>query len=190
MNSPQPFPSPSAPPENHSMLNRWNYSLVSDVCYADPAQQSYKKAAQFLGDTVEDWGCGTAWARRFFKNYRGIDGSPHPNNDAVIDLVNYTSNVDNILMREVLEYNIAWKKVLDNVKKSFKKKFCLIISTPFAEKTHIDNYSNKGVPELRFNKQDILTEFPVSEFKTRQVTIKTSHLYNQDWILYVEKVNS
>jgi hypothetical protein len=196
-----PSASPSAPPpspspkltSSQSMLNKWDYSVVSDVCYADVDQQSYKKAAAFLGDSVEDWGCGTAWARRFFKNYRGIDGSAHRNTDEVVDLVDYTSNVDNILMREALEYNLAWKKILNNIKASFNKKFCLIISTPFADKTHVETYyeartKNGGtIPEIRFNKTDILNEFPQPEFKISEETIKTNHLYNQDWILYVER---
>jgi len=51
-----------------SMLNKWNYSSRGQVCYSDPKQESYKKAAKFLGDTVEDWGCGTGWVKKYFKN--------------------------------------------------------------------------------------------------------------------------
>jgi len=171
-----------------SMLNKWSYGKVGQVCYSDPKQESYKKAAEFLGDTVEDWGCGTGWVKKFFKNYRGIDGSPSEfiRSDEVTDFADYTSNVENILMREALEYNIEWKKVLENVKKSFRKKFCLIISTPFTEKTHVDRYY-RDIPEIRFKKQDILDMFPESEFNIKEEMIKTKHLYNQDWILYVER---
>lgn len=170
-----------------SMLNKWNYDKVGDVCYADPKQESYKKAAEFLGDTVEDWGCGTSWARKFFKNYRGIDGSKHKNNDIHADLTNYTSSTDNILMREVLEYNTNWKQILSNVKKSFKKKFCLIISTPFADTTHISYTSPNGVQEHQFKKEDILNEFPESHFIIEEESIKTNHLYNQDNIFYITR---
>lgn len=177
--------------KNKTMLGKWDYSIVSDVCFSDPDCKSYKKAAEFLGDTVEDWGCGTAWAKRYFKNYRGIDGSLSKNipKENVLDLVDYTSSVDNVLIREVLEYNTEWKKILDNVKKSFKKKLCLIISTPFAEKTHVSYISPNGIKERQFKKEDILNEFPEAEFKVKEELIKTDHLYNQDWILYVEKIN-
>ena len=178
-----------------SMLNKWKYGKVGQVCYSDPKQESYKKAAKFLGGEVEDWGCGTGWAKKYFKNYKGIDGSPSEfvKPDEIVDIVNYTSNVNNILMREVLEYNIKWKRIIDNVKKSFKKKFCLIISTPFADETHVGaEYKSiaKGVgmiPEILFKKQDILDMFPKTDFKLKEETIKTNHLYNQDWILYVER---
>lgn len=122
-----------------SMLSKFDYSGVSDVCYADANQESYKKAAEFLGDTVEDWGCGTGWSKRHFKNYKGIDGSPSKlvAEKDIVDLVNYTSSVDNILMRQVLELNIEWRQILENVKKSFKKKFFLVVFTPFVEKTII-----------------------------------------------------
>lgn len=169
------------------MKNKWKYT--GSVMFSDIKQESYKKAAEFLGDTVEDWGCGTGWAKRFFKNYHGIDGSPSefvlP--EDTVDLVDYTSDVDSILMREVLEYNTKWKKILKNVKRSFKKKLCLIISTPFAEKTHIDTWYGE-IPELRFKKEDILKQF--KDCKTKEETIKTNHLYGQDWILYVEKITS
>lgn len=170
------------------MKGKWDYSKTSQVCYSDSDCQSYKKSAEFLGDTVEDWGGGTGWAKRYFKNYRNVDFSPHTNTDEVADLVNYTSDVDNILMREVLEYNTEWKKILDNVKKSFKKKFCLIISTPFTDKTHISCVSKNGIKEYRFKKEDILNEF--NGYKLKEETVKTDHLYGQDWILYVQRNNS
>lgn len=175
------------------MLDKWDYSNVSSVCYSDPKCESYKKAAAFLGDEVEDWGCGTAWAKMYFKKYRGIDGSRHSNVDIVADVAEYRSSVNNILMREVLEYNTRWEEVLENVKKSFKKKFCLVVSTPFAKVTHValqekaPTRSGGIIPELNFNKKDILDKFPRSEFITKEEIIETNHLYNRDWILYVER---
>jgi hypothetical protein len=182
------------------MLNKWDYSGVDEICYSDVAQLSYKKSAEFLGDTVEDWGCGTGWSRRFFKNYRGIDASPSrfvaPRD--VVDLVNYTSDVDNILMRQVLELNADWRKILENVKKSFRKKFCLVVFTPLAEVTHIGcvekAYTATDVERdfshslIFFNKQEILDYFPEKEFTVKEETVATGQGYNQDWILYVERI--
>jgi hypothetical protein len=183
-----------------SMLNKWDYSGCDEMCFSDVNQESYKKAAEFLGDTVEDWGCGTGWAKRYFKNYRGIDGSLHRNVDEQVDLVTYTSKVDNILMRQVLECNVEWRKILENVKKSFQKKFCLVIYTPFVNKTRVgslhvpvkaDNTrmdSSMAIPEINFNKQDILDCFPESEYRVREEEIKTTQGYGRDWVIYVEKV--
>ena len=121
-----------------SMLDMWDYSGVSSVCYSDTKNQySYTKPAEFLGNgQVEDWGCGTAWAKRYFSDYKGIDGAQHKNVDVITDLVKYTSKCDNILMRQVLEFNPDWRIVLENVKKSFKKKFCLVVMTPLVDETH------------------------------------------------------
>lgn len=180
-----------------SNMHKWDYSGLSEACFSDHKQESYKKSATFLGDTVEDWGCGSGWAKRYFKNYIGIEGSEAKNVDILIDLSDYTSNVPNILMREVLEYNTNWEQILDNVKKSFSEKFCLIISTPFVEKTRIgvwhktrkaNGSDGEGkIPEMYFAKEDILKCFPEKEYTISKETIKTNHLYGHDWILYVTK---
>ena len=184
-----------------SMLNKWDYSGVDSVCYSDVKQESYKKSAEFLGDNVEDWGAGTCWNKHYFKNYRGIDGSFNKHIDEVVDLVYYTSDVDNILMRQTLESNLEWRKVLENAIKSFRKKFCLVIMTPFSEKTGVleiepvmraDGSVVEGefIHMVTFRKQDILDYFPEGEFKVIEETIKTNQGYNEEWILYVEKITS
>lgn len=185
---------------NKSMLNKWDYSGLFEACYSDPKQESYKKSAEFLGSSCEDWGCGTGWAKRFFKNYKGIDGSPSSfiKPEEVVDLVNYNSNVDNILMRQVLELNTQWKKILKNVKKSFKKKFCLVIFTPPAEITHIGSVEHIVKADgtilddliyvIYFNRQDILKFFPSNKFRINVETIKTNQGYGEEWILYVERI--
>jgi hypothetical protein len=183
------------------MLNKWDHSKVEDACYSDPDCESYKRAREFLGDSVEDWGCGTAWAKQYFANYRGIDGSYHKNVNEVVDLVHYTSSVDNILLRQVVEANHEWKQIIENAKKSFKKKLCLIIYTPFAEETTVNSLhtpvradgskmTGEEIPEIFFKRQDILDCFLVEEYKVREEEIATRQGYNRDWIIYVEKINS
>jgi len=185
-----------------SMLDKWDYSGVGTVCYSDERCESYKKAAEFLGlsNPVEDWGGGTGWAKMYFTGpYKNIDGSQHPNVDVVADLVRYNSKVDNILMRQVLEFNWEWKRILSNVKKSFSKKFCLVVMTPLVEVTKIDRteltVSSTGEevegsesPCVYFNKQDILDYFPESEYKVTQENIETNGYWGGEWILYVEKI--
>lgn len=174
------------------MLNKWDYSGVADMVFG--TFEAYEKPAEFLGDTVEDWGCGTAWAKNYFKNYRGIDGSYHENVDEIVDLQEYTSDVDNILMRQVLEVCGDWRKVLENVKKSFKKKFCLVLYTPFIRKTKVvdsvvsikadgTRMGDDMVTEVyNFKKKDILDYFPKDEFNVKEEKI------GKEWILYVERL--
>lgn len=180
----------------NSMKNRWDYSGVSEMCFSDDSETSYKKSAEFLGDTVEDWGCGTGWSKRYFKNYTGVDGSLGYVTKTV-DLVNYTSDVDNILMRQVLETNTEWRAILENVKKSFRKKFCLVIMTPFVEETKANAtypitksdgtvLEDKRVSEMFFNKQDILDYF--KDCKVSEEVVPTDIGYGSEWILYVEKI--
>ena len=176
------------------MINKWDYSGVSEMCFSDKEEKSYKKSAEFLGDSCEDWGCGTGWSKRYFKNYKGIDGSLGYV-DKVTDLTKYTSDVDNILMRQVLECNTEWKTILDNVKKSFRKKFCLIIMTPFVEETKLNaSYpvvksdgliTEESIPEIFFKKQDILDCF--KGYKLSEETVTTKIGYGSEWILYAEK---
>ena len=182
------------------MKFKWDYSGVSDMCFSDSNQESYKKAALFLGDTVEDWGAGTMWAKRYFKNYRGIDGSPsiYIKPEDVVDLVEYTSDVENILMRQVLECNQEWRKIIDNVKKSFRKKLCITICTPLVKNTHI-GYSQPAIKAdgskmedaelfgIFFNKQDILDCFPPNEYILKEETIDVDIGYGKEWLLYVER---
>lgn len=179
-------------------LNKWDYQPQTMVCYSDSECASYKKSAEFLGDTVEDWGGGTGWSKKYFKNYRNIDGTPHPNVDEVADLTEYTSRVDNILMRQTLETSYEWRKMLENAINSFKKKFCLIVFTPFVDETRVGPLNpvidRNGVdtgattPDIYFNKQDILDYFPLDRFKIREEEVATKQGYQRDWILYVERL--
>ena len=179
----------------NSILGKWDYSGVAEAIFG--SFETYQKARDFLGDTVEDWGCGTGYARNYFKNYKGVDGSPSRfvSSDEIVDLRYYTSNVDNILIRHTLEWCGDWKAVLNNAKKSFNKKLCLMLFTPFVDKTQVveeleivnaKGQRVKGVTtqEVHFKKEDILGFFPEDEFKIKE------EQYGKEWILYVEKINS
>ena len=181
------------------MLNKWDFSGVDQVCFSDQKQESYIKAAEFLGDTVEDWGGGTGWAKQYFRNYKNIDGSRSKYIDVHADLAEYTSDCDNILMRQVLETNHEWKQILENVKQSFRKRFCLVMITPFSEETRVyetepvrlaDGTTREGefIDMISFKKEDILSLFPAREYAVREETIKTNQGYGEEWCLYVEKL--
>lgn len=149
---------------------------------------TYKKAASFLGDLplIEDWGCGLAWFRQFVRpeQYRGVDGSCSPFADLIVDLCEYTSNVDGILIRHVLEHNDDWETVLLNALKSFRQKMCLIVFTPFAAtttRTAVQELSpGKRVPSYSFSKQDLTRHFDgISSWREERVGSET--------VFYLEK---
>jgi hypothetical protein len=126
---------------------------------------TYLMAAAFMVDvgTVEDWGCGAGGFKRFYRgNYIGVDGSKTPIADKVVDLCMYTSSVDGIVMRHVLEHNYDWDKILDNAIASFRKKLCLILFTPFVDATHeIAHNREHGIdaPDMAFSRADIEMRF-------------------------------
>ena len=172
---------------------------MGDVCYSDSECASYKMAAKFLGDNVEDWGGGTGWARRYFKEYRNVDFSGHKNVDEIIDLTEYTSSVDNILIRQVLDAEERWEKIIENAKKSFKKKLCIIVGTPRVKKTRLGTVEpvfladgskviGEYYQEMCYNPEDIKAFFPEGEYRITEEEVETNQYYHKDWILYVEKI--
>ena len=127
---------------DRSMLGRWNgwYANVkgdpSTYRYADTV--TYRMAAAFVNDAecVEDWGCGMGGLKRFVTTkYVGVDGSKTPHVDVVDDLRGRRTMVDAIVMRHVLEHNYDWQLVLQSALASATKKICLVLFTPFADKT-------------------------------------------------------
>ena len=79
--------------ETVQIAGRWNYeSFLEPIQYGET--ESYRLAAAWLNgcSEVEDWGCGCAFAKRFFTTqYIGIDGSKSLWNDKVADLMIYRS---------------------------------------------------------------------------------------------------
>ena len=110
------------------MLGKWDEHHVAIRRFGE-TDESYIKAAEWLGDSVEDWGCGCIWAKQFFKQYRGVDGSG-PFCDVRADLTEYLSHGYNILCRHVLEHNKNWRHILANLVASFDKRACIILSIP------------------------------------------------------------
>lgn len=99
---------------------------------------TYRMAAAFMLDIerLEDWGCGAGGFKRFYRGtYIGVDGSRTPFADRIVDLCSYESNVKGILIRHVLEHNHQWEVILNAAVRSFNKKLCLILITPFSDVT-------------------------------------------------------
>jgi hypothetical protein len=176
--------------------NDWykNLTKIGSFRYSDTV--TYELGYHFLQNcnTVEDWGCGAGGFKRFFLNnnqkYIGIDGSNTPFSDIKTDLLTYTSNVDGIYMRHVLEHNYEWKTMLENACKSFNKQMCLILFTPFNETTiEIAHNLKHGVdvPDLSFDKNELLQIFEKYNITHNLLTINTSTGYGIEHVFYLHK---
>ncbi len=156
--------------------------------YGDPT--TYEMAAAFFSDVneVEDWGCGGGGFRKYCKsNYVGVDGTPNPYVDHVTDLVTYTSDVDGILLRHVLEHNPGWEKLLHNAVRSIRRKLCIILFTPFVDQTRtIRYYPRSDIVDIAFNKEDLIKFFDQYNWRLEE-DIKTSSQYGIEHVFFVEK---
>lgn len=170
------------------MLGLWDYSkVVPGTKYGDD-DITYEKGMAFLADCslVEDWGCGTGYAKRFCKStYRGIDGSKGPETQIVADLREYRSEVDGIFMRHVLEHNHEWGKVLENAIASFRKKLVLILFTPLSPITRQIATNWSEIPDISFRKEDITTL--LKDFKVSEEVLRTKTQYQIEFIFYVSR---
>lgn len=178
-----------------SMLGKWDgwyKNVKSQGSFRYGNTVTYHLAADFLADMleVEDWGCGTGGFKRLYNGkYTGIDGSANPFVDKVVDLRKYRSNVDGIVMRHVLEHNYDWEAVLAGAVSSIRKKFCLIIFTPFMDTTQEIAHNKKhgvDVPDIAFNKSDVEHFFEGLKWRLDE-NIKSGTHYKFEHIYFVER---
>lgn len=153
--------------------------------------ETYKIGADWLTEkceTIEDWGCGMGYLRKFIppQFYRGIDGTLSSFCDLVTDLAGYTSSTEGIFMRGVIEHDWRWRKVLANAVASFRKRMCLVIFTPFGERTKdIKFISELGVPDISFRWDDLMPFFEGCHVSYKNIVSDTG--YGQERIIYLEK---
>jgi len=178
--------------------NDWYKDLKIEDCgsFRYGETKTYNLGYEFLKDCnkIEDWGCGAGGFKRFFVNdsnkYIGVDGSKTPFADIKVELINYVSEVEGIYMRHVLEHNYEWKVILENACKSFTKKMCLVLFTPFSDKTiEIAHNLNHGVdvPDLSFNKNELIEIFEKYDITFELKTINTDTGYGIEHIFYLNK---
>jgi hypothetical protein len=165
---------------------KWNYEHVDQFAYGD--ETSYRKGMAFLDGhgAIEDWGCGTAWAKRFATQsaYIGLDSSKSRFVDKVVDLRTYTSNADCIFMRHVLEHTPDWKTILTNAVGSFRRRMALVIFTPFGDETRqIAMWS--GIPDISFREEDLTDCFRDLRFSAESLLTGTQ--YGMERIFFIEK---
>jgi hypothetical protein len=138
-------------------------------------------------DSIEDWGCGMAWGQRYaLGRYKGIDGSPDAAKyaDEICDLRDYRSQVDGIFMRHILEHNWDWQIILGNVMGSFRKRFTLILFTPFSQFTH--PLQPLGLIDLSFNENDVTDFFAGCKWHVE--SLRTDTQYGIEHVFYVERI--
>jgi SAM-dependent methyltransferase len=169
-----------------SIVGRWQYGNAAPFPYGDDV--TYRKGMGFLDGhgTIEDWGAGTAYARRFVTRspYRALDGSPSLAVDRVVDLRTYRSDADCIFMRHVLEHNPEWRRILENALASFRRRMVLVVFTPFADETH-EIASWRGIPDLALRKQDLVACF--DGLVWREETFETNTEYLREHVFYLER---
>lgn len=170
-----------------ALLGRWDYRNKAQFPYGD--ETSYRRGIAYLDGhgTIEDWGCGTAYARRFVtkSDYVGIDGSPSRFADRVVDLATYESQPDCIFMRHVLEHNENWPGILHNAICSFNERMVLIIFTPFGERTKRINSRWAPIPDLSFRKGELVSHF--STLSYTEESLETVTEYQHEHIFYIKK---
>lgn len=158
-------------------------AIYGTETYAKPIEWLLEKC-----NTIEDWGCGYAYARRFVPEgrYFGVDGSPEaaPYADKICDLTTYKSDVDGIFIRHILEHNYAWRDVLANAVDSFTERLVLIMFTPFGERTV--PLARNALIDMSFRKSDITDYFKGLDVREEHL-ISPDTQYKVEHIFYVER---
>lgn len=154
---------------------------------------SYRKAAEFLDGicpVVEDWGCGYAAAKPYFKRsrYVGVDGSASPYADKVADLLEYRSQADGILIRHVLEHNYDWPLILRNAVESFRRRMCLVFFLPLAPYTSMYAVNPSGVPNLHVGRIPLMGILAGLEVREETVPRNDSSPHKAEFMVYVERL--
>lgn len=179
------------------MKDLWNYSNVMEpTAYCDDT--SYKLAISFLdlpGCILEDWGCGTTYARKFVKHasYRGIDGSKSRFCERHVDLRDHCpSDTGCILIRHVLEHNRDWKIILHNAVENFRKRLCVVIHTPLIPCGTVElppteqcDLHAAGIPNLLLGNYDIREILREAWVRSELVDSKTD--YRAETIIYAAR---
>lgn len=174
---------------NENPVGKWPYNEETPQGrYGE--ESSYEAAVEFLDGLglVEDWGCGTAWAKRHFKRskYVGVDGTKSPWCDEVDDLVTRTSSPDGILLRHVLEHNYKWRDLLANACVCAKSKITIVFFVPFSlvERDHIPSLF---VPTLGLVRDDVIAVLNGWNITEKHIIDKERPEWIGDWIWFCEK---
>jgi len=163
-------------------IGAWDkWHTTREVPWGMGLTSTYKCAAQWLDApdiTVEDWGGGTGFAKQYFENaeYVLVDGSQSQFVSKLVDLRTYTSSVECILLRHVLEHNHQWSDILDNLLKSYTRRACIVLFTPLGKETKL---IRRRFPSYSFRLKDLTDRMGDQLQQVEEV--KTEH------VLYLQK---
>jgi len=174
--------------------SRWDYSHWAGrepEPYGD--EVTYRLGLGWLAalgcERIEDWGAGLAYGRRFAPEgrYTAIDSCPSaaPWVDHFADLLAWEGRPDGLFMRHVLEHEPRWEALLDHAAASFGSAMCLVIFTPFGERTaplRADSFL-----DLSFRKADLTARLtgPGLSFTERRVVTGTR--YGAEHVFFIRR---
>jgi hypothetical protein len=166
---------------------KWNGGYDVPAPYGDSV--TYKLGAEFLEPcaTLEDWGSGRGWFETLCPRAIAIDGSPSAHTTVLADLTRYTSCVEGIFMRHVLEHDPQWRAILSNAVGSFTKRLCLILFTPLVARTQEIAFNQElGVPDISFAVKDIEWHFDRDVHTWTRLGVDTPTQYGHETCFFVE----
>jgi len=177
----------STPTSNLDRWTPWYEGATAPAPYADTV--TYQLAAEWLdGLDVEDWGCGLGWFRKFHRGgYLGVDGTRSPWCDVHVDLAEYRSPAEGILLRHVLEHDPRWREILDNAVASTLRRLCVVLFTPPQDETRVlaEDVGGLGVPDQGFRIADVTARF--AELTWTVETLVTASGYGVETVLRAER---
>lgn len=167
----------------------WDYTRY-DRPYAFGDETTYQLGMAWLSDckTVEDWGAGMAFARKFVvpgQEYTAIDGHHTSDRfvDHIADLREWQSRPDGIFMRHILEHNRDWRVILDNALESFQQKMALIMFTPFRDVTAPSR--GDALLDIHFRREDLAERF--IDLIDHEEHLRTGTQFSEEHIFYLRK---
>ena len=171
---------------------QWQHRTYGDGQSAIFNEKTYEPGLSWLletCETVEDWGCGMAWGRRYVPEgrYKGVDGSPAagPFADVICDLRDWVTSVDGIFMRHVLEHNTDYGVILANAVRSFRKRLVVVGFTPWSD-GETRRLDGGGLVDLSFAMTDITDHFKGLTFRYEEQDMPESQ-YGMNSTFYVER---
>ena len=104
----------------------------------------------------------------------------------------YTSEVDGIHLRHVVEHNPGWQSLLSNALASLRKRMVLTLFTPFAGETGVlasyPNFNETGetMIDIAFSRDDLVRRFGSLNWFAIE-NIRTETQYRVEHMFFVER---
>ncbi len=172
---------------------QWHYDRQERRPFGFSESAAFRIGAEWLRgcETVADWGCGGGLLREHVTpgRYIGIDGSKTWAVDVVADLIKYREPSDGLFMRNVLEHNYAWDRILRNAVSAFRQRMVLALFTPWHDgqesSCELRFEEEYGVPTLAFRRDAI--ERHLDGLRFDLLELDSGSFYKADHVYLIEK---